>query len=381
MDISPGTSGPPHPGIPTPDGTTRHTGTSFGGGPAPDGGPVELRDEELGRTWEEFKLSGMPDLLGALHLCHALHALARSGLLERLREGRHSSGSGLFDGMNHRVSSNTLRYLALKGVLEQWRGSYRLTRRGELLTSDISLARLGFYLEAYGPVVGRADELMTGAAVYGSDVHRSNGPLSRHCGTVFGRYYTPVVLEAMRDRGAKRIMDLGCGGGRLLVDACLNDPEITGVGLDIAPAAVEVARELARSHGLEDRLEFVVGDAFDPGTWPEEVCADIEVITGIGVLHEHFRDGDKAVVDILDAYADFLTGERMLLIGEPEPHYDDRESDSEFFLMHVLTDQGFPVDRAVWAGIFARTRLTCRRTLTWATAGPRMCFYELEPRG
>jgi SAM-dependent methyltransferase len=341
---------------------------------------LELRDEDLIGTWQDFQLSSMPDLLGSLHLCHAIHALAKSGLLDRLRSGHHSTETGLLDGMNQRISSNVLRYLALKGVLEQWQGTYRLTRRGALLTSEISLARLGFYLEAYGPVVQRTDDLMTGQAAYGTDVHRSNGPLSRHCATIFAKYYTPIILETMRDRGAKRILDLGCGGGQLLVDACLNDPEITGVGLDIAPAAVEIARDLARSHGLEDRLDFVVADAFDPTTWPE-VCSGAEVITGIGVLHEQFREGDKAVVDILNAYADFLTGEKMLLIGEPEPFYDDRENDSEFFLMHVLTDQGFPVNRAAWFDLFTQTRLSCRRTLTWATAGPRMCFYDLVPRG
>ncbi len=332
-----------------------------------------LRDEELTQTWQDFQLSSMPDLLSALHLCHAVHALAESGLLQRLRDGVEED---LLDGLNQRIASNLLRYLVLKGVLEEWQGTFRLTRRGALLTSEISLARLGFYLEAYGPVVQRAGDLVTGRAVYGTDVRRSNGPLSRHCGTVFAKYYTPIVLEAMRDRGAKRILDLGCGAGQLLVDVCLNDPEITGVGLDIAPAAVETARDLARRHGLEHRLEFVVADAFDPATWPP-VCSGAEIITSIGVLHEHFRDGNKAVVEILNTYADVLVGEVMLLIGEPEPFYDDRENDSEFFLMHVLTDQGFPVDRATWFSIFAQTRLTCRQTLTWANAGPRMCFYDL----
>ncbi|MFI9584380.1 SAM-dependent methyltransferase [Streptomyces sp. NPDC052236] len=340
---------------------------------------LELRDTELIETWQEFQLSAMPELISAMHLCHAIHALADSGLLERLRGGRQTPGASLLDGMNQRIASNVLRYLVLRGVLEEWQGSHSLTRRGEMLTSEISLARLGFYVEAYGPVVHRTSDLITGRAVYGKDVQRSNGPLSRHCGTVFAKYYTPIILEAMRDRGAKRILDLGCGAGQLLVDACLNNSEITGVGLDIAPAAVEVARELARSHGLEDRLEFVVADAFDPRTWPE-VCSGADVISGIGVLHEQFRDGDQAVVKILDAYADVLTGEKMLLIGEPEPFYDDRENDSDFFLMHVLTDQGFPVDREEWSSIFERTRLTCRRILTRATAGPRMCFYDLVPK-
>ncbi|MGP4001159.1 methyltransferase domain-containing protein [Streptomyces sp. 8N706] len=341
---------------------------------------AQLRDEELIHTWQQFQMSTMPDLISAMHLCHAIHALADTGLLERLRDGRNSAATGLLDGMNERIAANVLRYLVARGLLEEWQGAYTLTYKGELLTSEISLARLGFYVEAYGPVTQRMGDLITSKAVYGTDVQRSNGPLSRHCGTVFAKYYTPIIQEAMAGRGAKRILDLGCGAGQLLIDVCLNDPDVTGVGLDIAPAAVEVAREQARRHGLEDRLQFVVGDAFAPTDWPD-VCGGVEVISGIGVLHEHFRDGDQAVVEILDAYAEVLTGKKMLLIGEPEPYYDDRENDSDFFLMHVLTDQGFPVDRSDWADVFERSKLTCRRVLTRATAGPRMCFYDLVPRG
>jgi hypothetical protein len=165
----------------------------------------------------------------------------------------------------------------------------------------------------------------------------------------------------------------------LLVDICLADAEVSGVGIDIAPAAVELARNLARDHGLQDRLSFEVADAFVPATWPSS-CSGTEFISSVGVLHEQFRAGEQAVVDILDRYADFLTGDKMLLIGEPEPHYDDRENDSDFFLMHVLTNQGLPVDRTAWLDLFGRTRLTCRRVLTQTEAAPRMCFYELVAR-
>jgi SAM-dependent methyltransferase len=340
---------------------------------------LTFHDKDLIATWQDFQLSGMPDHISAMHLCYAIHALADSGLLERLRGDRSSAGTGLFDGMNQRVAENVLRYLALRGVLDEWQGAYSLTRRGKVLTSEIPLARLGFYVEAYGPVIHRMSDLITGQAVYGTDVHRSSGPLSRHCGTVFGSYYTPIILEAMRDRGATRILDLGCGAGQLLVDACLSDPVVTGVGMDIAPGAIEVARDVARRHGLEDRLEFVVADAFDPQNWPA-VCTGADVISGIGVLHEQLRSGDKAVVDILNAYTRVLTSQGMLLIGEPEPYYDDRENDSDFFLVHVLTDQGFPMDRKAWLELIKQTGLSCRRIITHATAGPRICFYNLVPK-
>jgi SAM-dependent methyltransferase len=337
---------------------------------------LEIRKPDLIEMWQDFQISTMPDMISAMNLCHVVHALASTPLLARIRNGQNDSANGLFSGMDRAVSEQMLRYLVLRGVLEEWHGSYVLTRKGAMLTSEIALARLGFYVEAYGPVLRKIPDLMRGDAVYGVDVERDGGPLSRHSGTIFAKYYTPVVLAAMHAGNAKQILDLGCGSGRLLLDACLQDPDITGVGLDIAPDAIEFARELAREHGLEERLSFVVADAFDPAGWPD-VCKQADLISAVGVLHEHLRDGQDAVVRILDAYATMLRGDRMMLIGEPEPHFDDKENDSDFLLVHMLTAQGLPAARDVWLDIFDRSRLTCRRILTRATAGPRTCFYEL----
>lgn len=337
---------------------------------------LEIRKPDLIGTWQDFQISTMPDMISAMNLCYVIHALASTPLLERIRNGRSDSENDLFSGMDRRVSEHMLRYLVLRGVLEEWNGCHSLTRKGAMLTSDIALARLGFYVEAYGPVLTRIPDLMRGDAVYGVDVERDSGPLSQHSGTIFAKYYTPVVLAAMRASDAKQILDLGCGSGRLLVDACQQDPDITGVGLDIAPGAIDVARELARQHGLEDRLSFVVADAFDPAGWPE-VCKQADLVSAVGVLHEHLRDGQDAVVRILDAYTNVLRGGRTMLIGEPEPYFDDKENDSDFLLVHMLTAQGLPAARDTWLAIFERSRLTCRRILTRATAGPRTCFYEL----
>lgn len=339
---------------------------------------LQLHDEDSIKTWQDFQISTMPELISSMNLCHVLYALANSPLLRRLRRGP-VGAENLLAGMSHRMGHNLLRYLMIRGILEEWNGCYSLTQKGLMLTSEIAMARLGFYLESYGPVLLRAGDLLTGKAKYGEDVQRCSGPLSRHSGTIFGKFYTPIVLTAMRTGGAQRILDLGCGSGQLLIDACLSDPDVGGVGLDIAPAAIEVAREKASEHGLTDRLNFVVADAFSLETWPD-VCFGVDLISGIGVLHEQLRDGVDAVVHILNAYADILAGEKQLLIGEPEPYYDDRENDSDFFLVHLLTNQGLPADRGAWLKIFAQSRLTCRRILTRATAGPRMCFYDLGPQ-
>lgn len=340
---------------------------------------VELWDTGRIGAWQDYHLSGMPDLISAFNLCYALHALCTTGLLDRLRGDERRSRGELLAGMEEETGSGFLRYLTLCGVLEEHAGAYRLTRRGAMLTADIALARLGFYLEAYGPVTRRAADLLSGAATYGVDIVRDHGALGRRSGTITSVSYVPIVREAMRRRAATALVDLGCGDGTLLVELCTTYPELTGIGLDIAPAAIDAAQTLAERAGVAERVRFRVGDAFDTATWPAE-CDSADVICGVGVLHEKFRDGEDAVVGLLDQFAAAL-GDRMLLLGEPEPRYDNRENDSDFFLVHVLTRQGLPRDRTGWLAVFDRSRMTCRRLYASAVAGPRTCFYELVAEG
>ena len=340
---------------------------------------IELWNDERIRAWQDYHLSGMPELISAVHLCHALLALSQTGILGLLGRNGGASVDELVAGRPARLVRGYLRYLTVRGVLEEWQDTYRLSARGRLLTGEIALARLGFYREAYGPVMGRLSDLLSGTARYGQDVVRVDGALSRHSGTVTTTSYTAVLLEALRGQNTKRVVDLGCGSGALLVELCLQDASLSGIGIDIAPEAVDAARLLAARRGVGDRLEFALADAFDPATWPAG-CRSADAITALGVLHEALRDGDAAVVDIIDRYAAIVTGAKVLFVGEPELRYDDKENDSDFFLVHVLTGQGIPRDRTGWLGLFAKTRLRCSRIYTNAVAGPRTCFYELTSR-
>jgi SAM-dependent methyltransferase len=340
---------------------------------------VELRAGEQLDVWQDFRLSTMPDLISSMSLCHALFAIVDSGVLANLRAGTRTVETGLLAGLDERIGRGLLTYLELRGVLELRDGGYFLTRKGELVTGDVPLARLGIYLEAYGRVISRTSDLLTGKATYGSDVSRDGGALGRHCATLFSAFHTPVVVEAMRGRGVRRLLDVGCGAGGLLVDACLRDPELTGVGLDVDEGAIAEARCLADRAGVADRLEFVVGDAFAPRTWPA-VCRDADGMCLVSALHELFRDGEAAVVAALDSYLAALPDLRIMLVGEPEIRYDARDNDDDFFLIHVLTGQGMPRDRGEWLRVIDQSALECRRVYRRPEAGPRVCFYDLAPR-
>lgn len=67
------------------------------------------------------------------------------------------------------------------------------------------------------------------------------------------------VLDAMPARG--RLLDVGCGGGQLLIDLALRHPGWTVTGLDLSRDQVRRAEKRARGSG--GRITFITGSALD----------------------------------------------------------------------------------------------------------------------
>ncbi len=61
------------------------------------------------------------------------------------------------------------------------------------------------------------------------------------------------------DIADKRVLDLGCGTGRLGLGAALLGAEAV-VGVDVDPSAIAVARQNAEKAGLTDKVQWVNGD-------------------------------------------------------------------------------------------------------------------------
>ncbi len=82
-----------------------------------------------------------------------------------------------------------------------------------------------------------------------------------------------AVLERIGDRQAPvRILDLGTGSGCLLLALLSELPRARGLGVDISPAALAVARENARAVGLSPRA------AFRQGNWAQGLTGSWQVI-------------------------------------------------------------------------------------------------------
>ena len=81
--------------------------------------------------------------------------------------------------------------------------------------------------------------------------------------------YVPTpqpVVDKMLEMGkvGRRdvLYDLGCGDGRIVVTAA-KKRGARGVGIDIDPARIEEARQNAQQAGVENRVQFHVGDLFE----------------------------------------------------------------------------------------------------------------------
>ena len=61
-----------------------------------------------------------------------------------------------------------------------------------------------------------------------------------------------------------RILDLGTGTGCLLLSLLYELPNASGVGIDIAPRAIDQATENAKRLGLDQRATFLQGNWFGP---------------------------------------------------------------------------------------------------------------------
>jgi SAM-dependent methyltransferase len=74
----------------------------------------------------------------------------------------------------------------------------------------------------------------------------------------------PFVREAVRDavpvRGPVRLLEIGCGSGQHIRTAAERNPELRALGVDLAPAAVALARDNIRAWGLVDRVQIEEGD-------------------------------------------------------------------------------------------------------------------------
>ncbi len=94
--------------------------------------------------------------------------------------------------------------------------------------------------------------------------------------TLIPRPESETLIEAARAAfaggGPRRILDLGTGSGCLLVAALREFPQACGIGIDVVPAAVDLAIRNAAMHKMERRAAFLCGN------WATAVSARFDLV-------------------------------------------------------------------------------------------------------
>lgn len=259
--------------------------------------------------------------------------------------------SAEYHGYDLTQTLGLLRFFVTQGLFSEERGElFRPTPRGTAAMSPTSLAAVKFFIGGYGHLMTGSKSLLEKKVVYGREVTRDSYYVAVGTKLNTASFMDMVPLAVLAEKGARKVADLGCGAGQFLIEWVKGGAERSGVGVDLAPEAIEAARRAAAEQGVGERLAFHVGDAFD-NDGLEKTCRDVDVIFSFAMEHEGLRDGEAAVLSHIDAMAARFPGKRYLL-GEPMLHMS--VADGMFYWLHVLSMQGLPRNVPGWCDLLGK---------------------------
>jgi SAM-dependent methyltransferase len=122
------------------------------------------------------------------------------------------------------------------------------------------------------------------SARVGSFIHRDMravGIATQDIGEIF---VDPLLRSILDQLSFATAADLGCGSGHRLACMAATRPDLRGIGIDIAPAALAVARETVQEMGLVKRIDLVHADA--AALTPQPEFADVELVTCFFMGHD-----------------------------------------------------------------------------------------------
>ncbi|SFB04707.1 Methyltransferase domain-containing protein [Amycolatopsis marina] len=149
----------------------------------------------------------------------------------------------------------------------------------------------------------------------GDDFYRRDAAaISFACRDINAECFDPAFWNAMNglDFSFTVAADLGCGSGERLMQILDRYPGTRGLGIDIAPAAIEVAKADATTAGLVDRLSFSLGDV--RALEPKPEFHDVELLTCFMMGHDFWPR--KECVKSLRRIRELFPNVRRFLLGD-----------------------------------------------------------------
>jgi len=96
------------------------------------------------------------------------------------------------------------------------------------------------------------------------------------------------IVDEVSQVSSYKVVDIGCGPGKLLLSLAKREPTKTFVGIDISSAMARIARKNALNEGLYHLVDFVIADAHSMPIRNES----IDMVLSTGTLH-HIRNPEE----------------------------------------------------------------------------------------
>jgi phenylpyruvate C(3)-methyltransferase len=188
----------------------------------------------------------------------------------------------------------------------------------------------------------------------------------------------PLFDELLDGLHFNMIADLGCGSGQRLLRVADLHPKVHGVGIDIAPEAVELANRSIADAGQAHRLTVVAGDVLNLGTFAP--FTEVDIVTCVFMGHD-FWPRQRCVSALTALHDAFPNAERFLLCdvvrSDCPPGPGTRIFTLGFELIHALMGVYLP-SREEWLGALADAGWKLVRALD-VDAPPGCVLFDLVP--
>ncbi|MFQ5741636.1 MAG: class I SAM-dependent methyltransferase [Acidobacteriota bacterium] len=249
--------------------------------------------------------------------------------------------------------------------------TYSLDSKGELLVEVLR----GWFDVSYGynEIFQFLEPLLRKEKVYGRDLGRRSDFVAKGSGEMENFLFFPLAIDIIAHEGYEKVLDLGCGDGTFLRELCLVNPDVTAVGIDLAPEAIEDGKRRAREAGLQDRIHLFAKDVCKLETVPEPM-EGVEAATIFFVLHEILHAGEEKVIEFLRSFRSLFPGVPLIVFEALRPTAEEMRKRPGiaiyYFLYHDLSNQK-PATPKKWRQLFrdAGFQSVQERFLGFARAG------------
>ena len=298
---------------------------------------------ETGREHKRTR-GALISLLRGSFTCPTIAALAEMGLVDRMLE--RSFDTRDFPSItNKHVLSSLFRYLHSLNLLRaQPDARYELTLEGRIALKRNGAFLLLFSYRAYfenlvGLLSGTAGEVA---------VDRRHNVLGS--GALHSKKFFPAVWEMFEGETPAVLIDIGCGDGQFLTNACAKWPGVAVAAVDLSPVAIDTTLERLETCKKSDVVGIVRSGA-DVAEWMADIPEVLKVRSPLVlslwfVVHEFSGGNADTVVEFFQDLRSALPNGEIILgeVSALPPALLAKHCESsimpELLLFHELSHQG-----------------------------------------